>query len=299
MARGGKHVYSQDAELKVPDVNTVIGPRRDPANYRRLISDKGRSDLLAQSLGIPQSDHPNDERYDYVSPGWVVPSPWAAFPHARVGAPRGLYVDGVMFPDPHRWFYDRRYGPCGFVNTDEAAILYRYAELFRGKRALEIGCHLGFSAWHLCAGGVELAICDPALHNPEQRAHVAQSLQHDEFDCAVLGIGSPDAVYEMAGEPWSLAFIDGDHNPPRPAVDALVASHFCAEDAAILFHDGHAAAVMNAVALLRAMGWKSRIYRTSQVVIACWRGNVAPIDHTSDPAIVLPPYLADLDGKGS
>ncbi|WP_204249752.1 hypothetical protein [Gemmata sp. SH-PL17] len=48
---------------------------------------------------------------------------------------------------------DRRAPHIGFVSRDEAAILYNTALRFRGRRALEIGCWLGWSTCHLALGG--------------------------------------------------------------------------------------------------------------------------------------------------
>lgn len=232
------------------------------------------------------------ELYDYVSPNLRdAPDPFAAFPYARSGPQREVW--GRF--DPHRHYYDERCPPTGFVNLDEAAILYAYGRKFAGKPALEIGCHVGFSAWHLLKGGARLSICDPCLHDPQMRGYVAEAL----VGCGnynLLGMASPDAVYEMGmyARPWKLVFIDGDHTAPRPAVDALAAQHFCAADAAIVFHDALYPGVADAICLLRGLGWNSRLYRTSQVLAVCWRGDVEPVEHTPDPAITMPEWLEDL-----
>lgn len=144
--------------------------------------------------------------YDYVSPNfqridgdWAFPKMWKTRDQAV------KCTDGTERNSPHWYRCDYRWERIGFVTFDEAHILYNAALQFRGKRALEIGCHVGYSSWHLLAGGVELAICDPVLNRvPEIRVDV-------------------------------------------------------------------------------------RVYDTHAFMAAAWRGNVEPLDHIPDPAVVAQP----------
>ena len=49
----------------------------------------------------------------------------------------------------------------GFMNRDENHILYNKALQFRGLRALEIGCWLGWSTCQVAMVGVILDVVDP------------------------------------------------------------------------------------------------------------------------------------------
>ena len=233
--------------------------------------------------------------YDYVSPSFDRVDPSAAFPDIAQGNPRGLIIDGETMVDPHRWYYDKRQ-QTGFLNCDEANLLYQLARQFAGKRALEIGCASGYSSWHLLKAGVNLVICDPLLQFEENRSAVLQSIKEFSGHINFTGIPSPEGVREVgqAVGPWSFVFIDGNHDAPQPMIDAAIARHFCAADAMIIFHDAVLLPVFEAMVLLVAMGWKARVYHTSQIIGCCWRGDVAPVEHVPDPAIVarkMPGYL--------
>lgn len=233
--------------------------------------------------------------YDYISPNFEKIDADPHFPTMCEGSARSIAFETVIRPDPHKWYYDGKHPPTGFVNRDEAHILYNTALRFRGKAALEIGCASGFSAWHLAAGGVKLSVCDPIFRDSHRYKKIKALLP----SCTLHGGGSPNGVEDLARQcdPLSLVFIDGDHNQPRPMIDAIVAQHYCNKDAVILFHDGLDAAVCNAVQILKIVGWKARVYKTSRAMIAAWRGDAEPVDHIPDPAIAdlpIPTWLAEL-----
>ena len=123
----------------------------------------------------------------------------------------------------HPFRVDRRNPTVGFINRDEASILYTNASAFRGGSGIEIGAWRGWSTAHLIAAGLTpLHVVEPLLADPEWRG---------EFEHAIRGAGgssttilvpepSPAAVVRLgeAGARWSFAFIDGDHDrdaPPR------------------------------------------------------------------------------------
>src|SRR6266704_1094161 len=238
--------------------------------------------------------------YDYVSPNIEQVDPSSAFPNRAVGAPRwAVFGNGRERNDPHRWYYDDRWPPDGFVNCDEAHLLTANARLVAGNNALEIGCISGYSAWHLLSGGVNLTICDPALTEPTRRSAVRDSLRQ-LLNWRLLAIPSPAGAIELGEQygPWSLVFIDGCHYDPYPMLDAIAAQHFCAPDAMILFHDSLYAGVHYAISLLKSADWRAKTYYTSQMLAVCWRGNIEPAAHIPDPAIVNaeldPEYPQDL-----
>ncbi len=199
---------------------------------------------------------------------------------------------------PHLCYADQREPGIGFVNQDEAHILYNTALKLQGKPALEIGCWMGWSTAHLAAGGVVLDVVDPALTNPQIYESVDQSLRSAGVRSNVnLYPGySPEKVEEIAQENdrrWSLIYIDGNHDAPAPLRDAQVAERYAAEDALVLFHNLASPDVAEGLNYLRDRGWNTMIYQTMQIMGVAWQGNVQPVEHIPDPAVdwTLPEHL--------
>src|SRR6267143_2482053 len=153
---------------------------------------------------------------DYVSPGLSVVVPDAHFPRMRAGDRSSHPWKHLRREVPHLWYADDRFPLMGFMNRDEAAILYNIALQFAGKPALEIGGWLGWSTCHLALAGVTLDVIDPAHADPDVRAIVDQSLA----GCGVSGkvcltaSRSPEGVHALVtekGKTWSLFVIDSDH----------------------------------------------------------------------------------------
>ena len=88
-------------------------------------------------------------------------SPDSCFPNMVIG---DTSVCQWSYPATRKFpiigYVDRRQPTVGFLSRDEAHILYNTALQFRGKKALEIGCWLGWSACHLALAGVELDVID-------------------------------------------------------------------------------------------------------------------------------------------
>ena len=199
---------------------------------------------------------------------------------------------------PHNWYCDLRRPYIGFLTRDEAHLLYNSALQFRGKRALEIGCWMGWSACHLGLAGVRLDVIDPVLADPEFYADIATSLgSAGLLDSVRLHPGcSPALVQQLAAEiaePWSFIFIDGDHEFPAPLMDAIACEPFAAADAMIMFHDLNSPDVTQGLDYLKLRGWNTLIYQTMQIVGVAWRGNVNPVAHYPDPSVEwqLPEHL--------
>jgi hypothetical protein len=231
------------------------------------------------------------KRRDYVSPALVDPGLLAAFPSVEEGDVADLQWPYLRKDAPHIWRSDRRSrrNPyIGVLSLDEATLLHNNALPFAGNRALEIGCHYGWSTAHLVAAGLDLDVIDPALGYPDQKHDVEQSL------AAVGGPGrthlwagfSPSivpAVRATQSEPWSFAFIDGYHEGRAPLDDAAAVMGDMAEDALALFHDlisPHVAAGLGAFA---DAGWRVGLYNTMQIMGVAWRGAAAPAAHIADP----------------
>jgi hypothetical protein len=109
---------------------------------------------------------------------------------------------------------------------------------FRGRRALKVGCWLGWSTCHLALGGVSLDVLDPALADPAIRSSVDASLVGTGVRGRVsLMLGrQPGRRGGARGRKWSLFFVDGDYAGP-PVRNAEVCAAHAEDDALILFHD--------------------------------------------------------------
>jgi predicted O-methyltransferase YrrM len=204
---------------------------------------------------------------DYVSPGLRIVLPDACFPDLVVADRNGTDWPWLRREIPHNFLADRRQPRVGFLNRDEAQILYNSALPFAGQPALEIGCWLGWSACHPALTGVHLDVVDPLLARAEIRASVQRSLAAAQvLDRVNLVPGpSPQAVRELAqrhGRRWSLIFIDGNHDAPGPLHDAQACEALAADDALILFHDLASPDVAQGLDYFRRKGWHTRIYDT-------------------------------------
>ncbi|MBD2455808.1 class I SAM-dependent methyltransferase [Nostoc sp. FACHB-87] len=250
-----------------------------------------------KSISFPQGD--------YVSPGLETVQPDLCFPNMVLG---NKYDSSWLYlrrDIPHNWYVDQRRSDVGFVSRDEAHILYNTALKFQGKKALEIGCWMGWSACHLALGGVELDVIDPMLSEQLFYESVTDSLKQAGVKESVNLIPgySPQTVAETANKlqrKWSLIFIDGHHEAPAPLDDAIICEQFAEADALILFHDLTAPDVGKGLDYLKAKGWQTMVYQTMQIMGVAWRGNVEPVMHQPDNTINwrLPPHLQSYNVSG-
>lgn len=246
---------------------------------------------------------------DYISPGFKIILPDAYFPNMIVGDTQTCPWPYLRREIPHNWYVDRRAPSVGFLSRDEAHILYNTALQFSGKKALEIGCWLGWSACHLALAGVALDVVDPLLEREDIRQSVINSIQGAlnasgvQTTVELIPGYSPQRVADFAAQfnrKWSLIFIDGEHEGDGPLNDAIVCDKFAEKDAIILFHDLAAPDVAKGLDYLKQRGWHTVIYQTMQIMGAAWRGNVEPVKHQPDPHISweLPAHLQGYDVSG-
>ena len=235
---------------------------------------------------------------DYISPGFSIIRPDRCFPNMIVGDTSTCGWSYLRREIPHNWYVDKRQPSVGFLSRDEAHILYNTASKFKGKRALEIGCWLGWSACHLALAGVELDVIDPLLDKPEMYDSVSTSLKDaGMFESVNLVAGySPQKVEELAKQlqrKWSLIFIDGDHDAPGPLNDAIICEQLAEADSLILFHDLSSPDVAQGLDYLKQRGWNTMVYQTMQIMGVAWRGNIEPVPHQPDPEVKwnLPKHL--------
>lgn len=226
---------------------------------------------------------------DYASPGLEIIRLDAHFPNLAKASPKTLSWEYLRDEIPHNFYIDQRVPGTGFLNRDEAVLLYNVASLFRGRRGLEVGCWLGWSAAHIAAAGVHLDVIDPVLANPAFRESVASSLQSAGVaDLVRLYPGlSPQAIDDLGrqGGRWGFFFVDGNHEAPFPLFDTATAIEYAEPNAAVVFHDLASPDVSQGLEYLACRGWKTRIYHTAQIMGVAWRGDVVPPTHVEDPAI--------------
>ncbi|MBP0001016.1 MAG: glycosyltransferase [Cyanobacteria bacterium SID2] len=242
---------------------------------------------------------------DYISPGLTLVNADPYFPNLTVGNTAPIAWPYLRKEVPHNWYVDRRSPNVGFLSRDEAHLLYNIALKFKGQPTLEIGCWMGWSACHLALAGVPLDVVDPLLEKPEIYQTVSDSLTAAGVrDRVNLVPGySPQAVKELAThkqQPWSLIFIDGNHERPGPLQDAIICAQLAAADAAIVFHDLASPDVAEGLAYLRQQGWNTLVYQTMQIMGIAWRGRVQPVRHRPDPRVnwTLPSHLQSFTVSG-
>jgi hypothetical protein len=238
---------------------------------------------------------------EYVSAGLSVILADQCFPHMMRGDQSLSTWNYLRRGLPHAWLVDRRIPEWGFLNRDEAHILYNLALGFSKIRALQIGCFLGWSTCHLAMAGPAIDVIDPLLADPGVLANVQSSLRAGRVLSRVNLIPgrSPSAVHKLAEEHpdgYSLFFIDGDHEGDAPLNDVKACEPYAARDCAMLFHFLVSPHVTNAVLYLKERGWRIRVYHTAQIMAVAWRGNVSPIVHWPDPRIewLIPTHVIPL-----
>ncbi|MBD0339499.1 MAG: glycosyltransferase, partial [Microcoleus sp. Co-bin12] len=294
---GHKHDF---VKLATTDGNQIeISLRYQP--IQQPVSPQLKSEKMTLQPGSQIQNHTLPVG-DYVSPGLKIILPDAYFPNMIVGDTNTCTWPYLRREIKHNWYVDRRASSVGFLSRDEAHLLYNTALQFAGKKALEIGCWLGWSACHLALAGVELDVVDPLLETENIRQSVIDSIQGAlnasgvQTSVTLVPGCSPQRVEELANQfnrKWSLIFIDGEHENEGPLNDAIACEKLAEEDAIILFHDLAAPAVAQGLDYLKQRGWQTVVYQTMQIMGAAWRGNVEPVKHQPDPNISwqLPAHL--------
>ena len=294
---GHKHDLLQ---LATTDGNTIeISLRYQPIQDKKMTL-PAHSEIANNTL-LPAGD--------YISPGFTIILPDAYFPNMIVGDTQTCPWQYLRREIPHNWYVDGRVPSVGFLSRDEAHILYNTALQFTGKKALEIGCWLGWSACHLALAGVELDVVDPLLERDDIRQSVIDSIQGAlnasgvQTTIELIPGYSPQRVIDFAAQfnrKWSLIFIDGEHEGDGPLNDAIACEKLAEKDAIILFHDLAAPDVAKGLDYLKQRGWQTVIYQTMQIMGAAWRGNVEPVKHQPDPSVSwnLPAHLQGYDVSG-
>lgn len=210
---------------------------------------------------------------------------------------------------------------CGYITHDEAVLLYQIAKNNTGLW-LEIGSHTGWSTAHLAKAGNTVIALDPEFSAPHYNKTINADLFRQRFIENVGGvIGTENVlpfvrgldlskptvnpkVYMVGAASWDClpalaatmpgqfkgVFVDGEHHPPLPMVDAmLVAPLLSSKDSVAVFHDAIGAPVVAAVLWLRdymaKLNPSTRLQRyfTPQCLSCVAVGGIMFPDHTPDP----------------
>ncbi|CAM5400959.1 hypothetical protein AFEL58S_02034 [Afipia felis] len=250
-----------------------------------------------RSFGKPavsdvQNNHiQQPERYDYIPPGMVDPNLISLFPFAEASDPSLVPWPYLRSEVPHIWRSDTR-NDTGYItgncSVEEAVCLYSLARQFRGKRGLEIGSHYGWTGAHLLAAGLNVDFIDPNF-SKESRVKAVKSAFDSLPNPSTYRLWpglSPQIVPEVRlaePEPWSFAFIDGNHDGDAPETDARTVHQFLDDDAIVVFHDLTSPFVERGLDYFRKAGFSVRLFNTMQILGIAWRGNVEIPEHVADP----------------
>lgn len=183
---------------------------------------------------------------------------------------------------------------CGFFTHDEAAILHHVALRARGNW-IDIGARTGWTTAHIAlalpAEALVMAV-DPALAEP---AFLNRYQENTEWARCTSGKSEtiPKSSNEMNWFHASMrnnfagVCIDGDHDAPRPLLDAQAALHsFLTYNGVVVMHDFWGEPIQQAVTWLMMQGMAARIYDTPRGVALCyWADCFEPPDHVPDPRI--------------
>lgn len=182
------------------------------------------------------------------------------------------------------------YKCCGFINRDEAAILYNAAKTLGGREWLDIGAHTGWTALHAAAAGYWVTALDPMYANDEFRLRAESNAARAGFDTRFCSVAATsrmwfggDRRYERAlvapDQRYDGVMIDGDHCWMEPLYDAVWSLKHLNNPGVILLHDFIGGPVREAVRYLMVEGMKCRVYiSSSQCMALCWRGEFTPPD---------------------
>jgi hypothetical protein len=230
------------------------------------------------------------DRYDYIPPGMTNPNLISLFPFAEASDPRLVPWPYLRSEVPHLWRSDTR-NDTGYItgncSVEEAVCLYSLARQFRGKRGLEIGSHYGWTGAHLLAAGLNVDFIDPNFSKESRVKAVASafdSLPNSPTYRLWPGM-SPQIVPEVRlakPDPWSFAFIDGNHDGDAPEADARTVHRFLDDDAIVVFHDLTSPFVERGLDYFRKAGFSVRLFNTMQILGVAWRGNVEIPEHIAD-----------------
>lgn len=244
--------------------------------------------VLAKALATPE---------EYASPGLLPIRPDRLFPFVYCFDQAVLGAGYDRSGGRHARRLDCRFPRIPMPSRDEAALIYNTALRVQGTRMLVAGAGCGWTLAHVRAAGGFLDVIDPTLVNPmvkESVVTVLTAIPTGEFQyTATVPDGIKNLLEGKAGQ-WSLLLLDADAFTvvTRLFLDAVL-PHL-ADDAFILMVGAAHTESAPALARLAETGWNLRVYDTARALAVAWRGDVEPVAHIPDPAVVWdrPAHLA-------
>ena len=160
---------------------------------------------------------------DYVSANLDVPNLDHLFPNMIV-ADKGVTTWPWLRRDiDHPFRVDQRNPIVGFINRDEAAVLYGNARLFagrKGNRDWRVAGMVDRSPCRLGSGKscMSSSPCSP-IRSGGPRSKRWRAPPAQATTTILVPEASPAAVERLgeSGVRWSFAFIDGDHDGEAPS----------------------------------------------------------------------------------
>lgn len=229
---------------------------------------------------------------DYISPNFTNPLDVRRFMrhlHVRPMAHscgHNVASDFADYPVDYPIF--GLYKKCGMLTLDESNIIYEFAKQIPGGRFFDIGAHTGLSTMTLASAKDSTVFAiDPMfavdpfferfLENTQEFLNITtSSLRSDQ----VL-----DQAQQYLNPGFDGAIIDGDHCEPFPRRDVVLVDEFLRRQGFIVLHDAWGEPVWSVAGRLKARGFQTRFYSTPHGLIAAWRGDLTPPDHTPDPRV--------------
>ena len=158
---------------------------------------------------------------DYVSPGFSIILPDQKFPNLIIGDKKYSTWRYSRREIPHNRYVDQRFPAVGFNNRDEVHILYNTALKFKGKKALEIGCWLGWSAINInCSNQtgllteynrriIELMDSNPGQLSKEEYSYITNIvINRKPSNFLVFGVGKDSKFWMEVNKNGETIFLE-------------------------------------------------------------------------------------------
>lgn len=131
--------------------------------------------------------------------------------------------EDAVLHDIYRWAHLHTPQPRMASGHYQGRLLQTFSEMIRPKRAIEIGCFVGYSTICIARGLCEEGRLDAIEVNEEYEDIILKNLNTANLtDKVKLHIGNALEVIPRLGESYDLAFIDADKPSSKSYYDMLV-----------------------------------------------------------------------------
>lgn len=178
---------------------------------------------------------------------------------------------------------DMRYPTIAFPSRSEALWIHKLAIDFQDRRALQIGCGLGWISAHLALAKVALDVVDPRIAAPNIAGSVIASLEelkkkleeNGETCQVALHAGPPLwTIPNVAkGNKWDMIIIEGGFSPEETGAIITLAESYAGINALILGLSLGCPEISDEMIKLEERGFRVRTIQGGSITLAA-RGNV-------------------------